>query len=287
MALKNLFDPELPFWRWVCNVPHMIALSFLWLVMSLPLITAIGVDNDPSIFYRPDDSIASIFLNSLMYKELLAMAYICKVLGKDDTKYIDDAEHLKKAVNEHLWDERNGMYYSADLNLRPIDLTEYLHSGMPRHWSSVIIRIDSWSSFMAMWAGLATPERAKRMVYENMLKPELFWSNYGVCTLAKTEKMYRIIKSGNPSCWLGPIWGISNYMCYRGLKNYGFDAEAKDLAEKTICLFGQDIEACGELNEYYHPDTGEGVNNPGFQNWNLLVNNMIAEQEGRLVVKEF
>ena len=39
MALKNLFDPELPFWRWVCNVPHMIALSFLWLVMSLPLIT--------------------------------------------------------------------------------------------------------------------------------------------------------------------------------------------------------------------------------------------------------
>ena len=249
--------------------------------------TAIGVDNDPSIFYRPDDSIASIFLNSLMYKELLAMAYICKVLGKDDTKYIDDAEHLKKAVNEHLWDERNGMYYSADLNLRPIDLTEYLHSGMPRHWSSVIIRIDSWSSFMAMWAGLATPERAKRMVYENMLKPELFWSNYGVCTLAKTEKMYRIIKSGNPSCWLGPIWGISNYMCYRGLKNYGFDAEAKDLAEKTIRLFGQDIEACGELNEYYHPDTGEGVNNPGFQNWNLLVNNMIAEQEGRLVVKEF
>ena len=125
------------------------------------------------------------------------------------------------------------------------------------------------------------------MVYENMLKPELFWSNYGVCTLAKTEKMYRIIKSGNPSCWLGPIWGISNYMCYRGLKNYGFDAEAKDLAEKTIRLFGQDIEACGELNEYYHPDTGEGVDNPGFQNWNLLVNNMIAEQEGRLVVKEF
>ena len=39
MVLKNLFDPELPFWRWVCNVPHMIALSFLWLVMSLPLIT--------------------------------------------------------------------------------------------------------------------------------------------------------------------------------------------------------------------------------------------------------
>ena len=76
-------------------------------------------------------------------------------------------------------------------------------------------------------------------------------------------------------------------MCYRGLMNYGFTAEAKDLAEKTIRLFGQDVEWCGQLYEYYHPDTGEGVNNPGFQNWNLLVNNMIAEQENRPAIREF
>ena len=88
-------------------------------------------------------------------------------------------------------------------------------------------------------------------------------------------------------CWLGPVWGISNYMCYRGLKNYGYDKEAAKLAEKTITLFGKDLEACGELHEYYDPDTGEGVNNPGFQCWNLLVNNMIAEEEGRKAIREF
>ena len=85
----------------------------------------------------------------------------------------------------------------------------------------------------------------------------------------------------------GPVWGISNYMCYRGLKNYGYDKEAAELAEKTITLFGKDLEACGELHEYYDPDTGEGVNNPGFQCWNLLVNNMIAEEEGRKAIREF
>ena len=116
---------------------------------------------------------------------------------------------------------------------------------------------------------------------------ELFNGGFGVRTLAKTEKMYRIVKSGNPSCWLGPVWGISNYMCYRGLKNYGYDKEAAELAEKTITLFGKDLEACGELHEYYDPDTGEGVNNPGFQCWNLLVNNMIAEEEGRKAIREF
>lgn len=249
--------------------------------------TAIGVDNDPSIFYKPDDSIASILLNCLMYKELQAMAYICETLGKDVGEYTQAAEELKAAINEHLWDERNGMYYSADLNLKPIDLSEYLHSGAPRHWSSIIIRMDSWSGFLALWAGVATPARAKAVVYGNMLKPELFWGNYGVCTLAKTEKMYCIVKSGNPSCWLGPVWGITNYMCYRGLMNYGFIEEAEMLAEKTIRMFGKDIADCGELHEYYHPDTGEGVYNPGFQNWNLLVNNMIAEMEGRPVVTEF
>lgn len=194
---------------------------------------------------------------------------------------------LRKAVNEHLWDERNGTYYSADLNLRPLDTNGWLHSGAPRHWSSLIMRIDSWSGFAALWAGLATPERAERSVRENMLRPELFNANYGICTLAKTEKMYCIVKTGNPSCWLGPIWGISNYMCYRGLVNYGFTKEAEELADKTVRLFGSDIERCGELHEYYHPDTGEGVNNPGFQNWNLLVNNMMAWQEGRPVSVEF
>ena len=140
---------------------------------------------------------------------------------------------------------------------------------------------------MAMWAGIATKEQAERMVKENLLKPELFNGNYGIRTLAKTEKMYCNVKSGNPSCWLGPVWGISNYMCYRGLMNYGYLEEAKELAQKTITLFGQDLEKCGELHEYYHPDTGEGINNPGFQNWNLLVNNMIAELEGKKAVVEF
>ena len=58
---------------------------------------------------------------------------------------------------------------------------------------------------------------------------------------------------------------------FEGLCNYGFIDEAKELAEKTITLFGKDLEKNGEFHEYYDPETGEGVNNPGFQNRNLLV----------------
>ena len=251
--------------------------------------TAIGVDNDPSIFYRPFGSTASIYLNCLMYKELLAVEYIFRALG-DGAKadyYKAEAEELKGIIRSELWDERNGMYYSADISLYPINPDEWLHSGKPRHWKSLIMRIDEWSGFLAMWAGIATPEEAERMVRENMLNERTFWSRYGVRSLSKCEKMYKIWQSGNPSCWIGPIWGNANYMCWRALLDYGYEAEARELAVRTVELFGKGIEEHGDMHEYYDPDTGEGVHNLSFQSWNLLVNNMIAWLEGTERVVEF
>ena len=237
---------------------------------------AIGVDNDPCTFYRPNNSSASIYLNCFMYKELLATAYLAELMGFSDKtkKYEERAEKLKEAILENCWDERDGFFYSVDINLLPIDKNSVLHSGCPRHWNCLIQRIGVWSGFLAMWAGIATKEQAERMVREHYLNEKTFFAPYGVRTLSKMEKMYSIIKSGNPSCWLGPIWGISNYMVFEGLVKYGFDKEAYDLAEKTIRMFGKDIEENGEMHEYYDPETGVGVNNPGFQNWNLLSLNM-------------
>lgn len=82
---------------------------------------AIGVDNDPCTFYRPDQSSASIFLNCLMYKELQAMEYLCILSGLASGRYGEAAEQLKDAINALMWDERNGFYYSVDLNLKPIE----------------------------------------------------------------------------------------------------------------------------------------------------------------------
>ncbi len=238
---------------------------------------AIGVDNDPCTFFRPKNSSASIYLNCFMYKELLALSTLAEKLGfaEKAADYQEKADTLCAAIRENCWDERDGFYYNVDIGLLPVDPKAGLHSGCPRHWNCLIQRIDVWSGFLAMWAGIATPAQAERMVKEHYLNDRTFHAAYGVRTLSKLEKMYAIIKSGNPSCWLGPIWGISNYMTFDGLRRYGFTEEAKELAEKTVTLFGKDILETGELHEYYHPDTGEWVNNPGFQNWNLLSLDMI------------
>lgn len=237
---------------------------------------AIGIDNDPCVFYRPEKSSASVYLNCLMYKEVLAVSKLAKHLGLEEkaVEYADKANELKACIGENLWDERNGFFYSADLNLRPIVEDEKMHKGCPRNYNFLLQKIDVWSGFMTMWANIATPEQAERMVKENYLNERTFYSAGGVRSLSKAEKMYRVVKSGNPSCWTGPIWGIANYMMFIGLMNYGYEKEAKELAQKTVLMIGKDIERYGKMHEYYDPDTCEGVHNLGFQSWNLLAINM-------------
>ena len=251
-----------------------------------------GVDNDPTSFYRPPKSCASIYLNTLMLKEYEAIIYLAKQLGFVEIagNFERDREKLAAAVREHLWDPRDGFYYSGDLNLLPYEEPEHprdRHPGGPRRYDSLIMRIGVWSGFMPMWAGFATAEEAARIVAENYHDERTYKAPFGVRTLSRQEKMYDVRASGNPSSWLGPIWGISNYMVFRGLVKYGFDDEARELAEKTIRLFGRDIERTGAMHEYYEPETGEPILNRGFQNWNMLVINMIGWLEGREVVEEF
>ena len=258
---------------------------------------AIGVDNDPSTFFRPKGSSASIYLNCLMYKELRAMSYLAEQLqlAEAKQKYALMADSLCDAVREWCWDEKDGMYYSVDLNLVPYTgKPQYifgtmmtLHKGAPRHYPCLIQRLGCWSGFMTLWAGIATSEQARRMVKENLMDERTFCGTYGVRTLSKMEKMYNLRATNNPSNWQGPLWGISNYMVWRGLADYGLNKEARMMAEKTVALFGEDLKKNGALHEYYDPDTGEPIMNPGFQNWNYLVLNMVAWLEERNVIREF
>ncbi len=246
---------------------------------------AIGVDNDPSTFYRPNKSSGSIFLNCFMYKELKALCFIGETLGKDVTKYNAEAKNLRDAVLKHCYDEKDGTFYSVDLNLLPIVPNK--HAGAPRHWDCIIQRIGCWSSFLPLWCGIATPTQAERMVKENLLDKNAYWAPFGVRSLAKYEKMYTVKASGNPSCWLGPVWGISNYLVFKGLVNYGYIDEARELAQKNITLFENDLKLCGDIHEYYDPESGEPIMNAGFQNWNLLSINMRAWLNGEEVIEEF
>ncbi|MGZ0656085.1 MGH1-like glycoside hydrolase domain-containing protein [Coraliomargarita sp. W4R72] len=245
-----------------------------------PCDVKIGVDNDPCTFGRPARSSASIYLNSLLYREFKAAASLAATFDQpqSETEFNRYADELAKAIQTHCWDERDGFFYSVDLNLEATNKLSdrwVFHSGAPRQWDGLIQRIGVWSGLLPVWAGIATPEQAQRVFKENLENPLTFAAEYGIRSLSKMEKMYSIRASSNPSNWLGPVWGVVNYFAFEAACRYGLSSSAKAIAEKTIRLFGQDLEQNECLHEYYDPDHGTPVMTPGFQNWNGLAANML------------
>lgn len=126
-----------------------------------------------------------------------------------------------------------------------------------------------------------------RIVKENLLDKGAFWAPYGVRTLSKYEKMYRLVGTGNPSSWQGGVWILSNYFVFKALIRYGYKAEGEELAQKTLDLLNKDFEKNGAFHEYYNPETGEGLFNKGFSSWNLLGFNMLEYLDGKEIIEEF
>lgn len=237
----------------------------------------IGMDNDPATFGRPQDSTANIFLNSFMVMELEAMAEICAALGEDGQAYFDRRNALVEAIQAECWDKRDRFFYSVDVDIRTRRF-DWFHQGLGVFWKTLPIKVRAWSGFIPMHGGFATKEQAESLV-EHMFDKETFGSEWGVCTLSKDERMFDLSVTNNPSNWLGPIWLVANYVAFRGLMNYGYRAQAEEMARRTLRLLAWDIEKTGSMHEYYSPLTGEPIMNGGFINWNILALNMARELE--------
>jgi len=239
---------------------------------------AIGNDNDPTTFGRPFFSSANLLLNTLYYQELIASAELARRLDRpDDRKRLAaQAEQLGASLLKYCWDPRDRFFYTVDTQC--VDMRAQLikmKRGMDMSWKCVPLKIQTFTGFLPLWCGLATKEQASALVQANYNADQRFRGDWGVRSLSSLEAMYCMDASSNPSNWLGPVWIIVNYLVWRGLKNYGFAAEAQDLADKTVKLLAVDLATHGSLNEYYHPDTGAALSHPGFMDWNLLVLEMM------------
>jgi hypothetical protein len=64
---------------------------------------------------------------------------------------------------------------------------------------------------------------------------------------------------------------------YQALSYYGFDHEAKDLADRTHSLLASSINSIGSFTENYHAETGQPLYAPNFASWNILADQMHGE----------
>lgn len=238
---------------------------------------AIGVDNDPATYGRPEFSSANLLLNCLLYQDLLAARQIAEALKLTADAGILQAraEKLRRAILAECWDPIDRFFYSVDVQCRDARdkyIPKEFPKGMDMEWSSLPLKIKSFTGFLPMWCGIAASEQARDLVERHLKNPAEFAAVWGVPSLSKAEKMYSPgTNSSNPSNWLGPVWIISNYMVYEGLRRYGYNTEAAALADNTTRLLANDLKRTGTLHEYYNPDTGAPNFNAGFLSWNTLI----------------
>lgn len=197
-----------------------------------------------------------------LYRELEAMAIISGKLGmpKEQAEYSAHAARLKDLINTVFWDSKDGFYY--DRNEK----------------TGKEIRVKSVAGFFPLWAGVATPEQASRLVNEHLMNPKEFWTAYPVPTYALTElDFYEGTRDGECN-WRGNTWIPSNFMIFLGLMRYGFNNDARKLADKT---YDMALHENPVTREYYNSKTGQGYGMNPFWGWSSLAYIMPLEYKLR------
>ena len=126
------------------------------------------------------------------------------------------------------------------------------------------IKVKTWAILSPLFAKVATDSEAKSLIKNYFLNPDEFYLPFILPTTSKSDPAF------DPNgFWRGPIWMSLNWIVFKGLKNYGFQMEAKYLLDCSIKL----LEKSG-FREQYDPFTGEGYGARNFT-WGGLIVDML------------
>lgn len=235
----------------------------------------IGIDNNPTVFGRPDDSCTDIYLNAFLYMEFCAAARLLRKRGHSRAaEWEERRDSLKKAVRELLFDKKDCFFYSADI-LSETHKSEYFNHGIGVFWKVFPLRIRFWGGFIPAMCDLLSEKEAAELFERNL--NEDFVSEYGIRTLARSEPMYNTENSSNPSNWLGAVWIVAQYCIFKGLLRAGMKDRAEDVLARTYRVLAKDIRENGHMSESYVPETGKPMMYGGFLNWDCLPVSMQKE----------
>jgi alpha,alpha-trehalase len=165
---------------------------------------------------------APVCLNVLLYQMEQDLAQFYQILDRswDSKIWQARAQHRHQLINRYLWDDEAGLYFDYNPH------TEHRRS------------YEFATTFMPLWAGLASPYQARRVV-ENLWK---FEAPGGLLTSTHV--------SGNQ--WDAPFgWAPLQWFAVNGLVKAGYEADAYRIAFKFVTMVVQEFEKNGTLVEKY------------------------------------
>lgn len=188
----------------------------------------------PSNFESPD-------LNSMLVREAEALAHMAETLGDSSgaKRWRQEARSRTDAIQETFWDEETGFFYHVDR--QDHDFTFDEPGDLKRREITGLI---------PLWAGTATEAQARRLVEQHLTDSTSFWRPYGVPSLAADDPFY-----DPQGYWNGPVWVEWQFLLVRGLQNYGYHDEARELADRVFENVIHHLKRSHTFWEFYSPDT--------------------------------
>ena len=212
-----------------------------------------GTDN------RDNTNLTDVALNSYYGLFAETLSQMAGALGEpaEAREYADLRDRLETRLNQRLWNDERGLY-----------LNRYLDGS----WEPT----STPTVFYPLFGGLATPARARTLVRDHLLDPDEFWGEYAIPSVARNDPafcsagrkhegvtgyLYFQEHNEEDACeeWKGAVWPPMNATVYDGLKRYGFDGTAADLATKSTHLWLSTWEDLGWFPEYWDPEPGQVI----------------------------
>lgn len=202
-------------------------------------------------------------LNSLLYQMEMDLSKISSILKDkaNETEWKTRAQKRAKLINQYLWDDALGYYFDYNFKLR--QLRPYVYA----------------TTFYPLWAGVSSKSQAKKVV-ANLSS---LLAQGGIVTSTYSTK----------SQWDAPFgWAPLQFFAVKGLENYGFHMEAKEVATRFLDTINNGFNQSHEIFEKYdvqHATTetaskisyGYSTNETGFGWTNgvyLELNSYVAEK---------
>ena len=194
--------------------------------------------------------VEAIDLNCFIYNQRTVLSTLADQLGlrAEAEEYRRLAAETAEGIRRTMWDSETRFYY---------DILEE---------DNRFLGVKSPAAFATLYTRLTTEEQAENLL-EHLLNTEEFWTQFPLPTVSADHPSYDPKGYWRGRSWLNQVW-----LTYHGLKRYGFEEEARGLAEKVL-----DIMASGpSCNENYDSSTGEPLGAPDF-GWSTLALEFLAD----------
>ena len=180
-----------------------------------------------------------VALNFDLVKEAKSLEAMANDLGfKEEAKtFKENYEKRTALINKFMWDPITKFYYN--INKNDHSFTFKKKNDLKR--KEII-------AFLALWSGVANKVQAKELV-KHLTDPKEFWRNYGVPSLSADDSYYVPI-----GYWNGPVWTQWQYLIFRGLIDYGYKKEAKELVKKVLTNVDYQLSTNHWFWEFYSAD---------------------------------